>query len=105
MNNTYDSSLDAPRLTAQLQRVYDVMASGSWYTLREIAARTGDPEASISARLRDLRNGRQIGRAKWTPKYPVCRRRRGDPKLGIWEYALVVERPVVSEPVVQELPL
>lgn len=37
---------------------------------------TGAPEASASARLRDLR------RAGLT----VERRRRGDPKAGLWEY-------------------
>lgn len=31
------------------------MADGKWRTLQEISEITGDPEASVSARLRDLR--------------------------------------------------
>lgn len=46
---------DAARLGAQLRRVIACMSDGEWRTLREINAVTGDPEASISARLRDMR--------------------------------------------------
>ena len=51
---TYDPERDKARLTGQLERVYEVVKTG-WYTLAEIASQTGDPEGSISARLRDLR--------------------------------------------------
>jgi len=34
------------------------MSDGQWRTLGELSALTGDPEASISARLRDLRKPR-----------------------------------------------
>ncbi len=51
---TYDPARDKARLTRQLGRVYEVVKTG-WYTLAEIASQTGDPEGSISARLRDLR--------------------------------------------------
>lgn len=34
------------------------MRDGRWRTLREIAALTGAPEASVSARLRDARKGK-----------------------------------------------
>lgn len=42
---------------SQLSTVLDVMRDGGRRTLREIAARIGNdtPEASISARLRDIR--------------------------------------------------
>lgn len=56
------------------------MKDGSWHTLPEIAAGTGDPEASISARLRDLRKPR-FG------SYVVDRRRRSQ---GLFEYRLRV---------------
>jgi hypothetical protein len=53
--STYDRGLDLNRLNAQSRRVYDVMVKGDWMTLRMIADQTGDPEASVSARLRDFR--------------------------------------------------
>lgn len=46
---------DTKRLNAQAQRVWNVLSDGRWYSLSEIAAITHDPEASISARIRDLR--------------------------------------------------
>jgi len=53
--DTYQPSLDFTRLTGQLGRVFDAMKDGEWRTLRAISYITGDPEASVSARLRDLR--------------------------------------------------
>ena len=55
---TYDRPRDQIRLNAQTQRVFDLMKDGSWRTLDRIAMLTGDPEASVSARLRDLRKSR-----------------------------------------------
>jgi hypothetical protein len=52
---TFDPYLDEDRLNKQMRRVFAAMRDGKWRTLNEIAARTGDPEASISARLRDFR--------------------------------------------------
>ena len=37
-----------------IKAVYDVMKSGRWMTLAEIAFASGYPEASVSARIRDL---------------------------------------------------
>jgi uncharacterized protein (DUF2132 family) len=54
----YVPARDDQRLTDQLGRVWQVMASGSWQTLRQIAVATGDPEPSISAQLRHLRKPR-----------------------------------------------
>lgn len=45
----------APRLKRLLDRVQDVTADGAWHTLAELASRCQGAEASISARLRDLR--------------------------------------------------
>jgi hypothetical protein len=36
--------------------MHDGVIGGVWRTLRQIAAITGDPEASISTRLRDFNN-------------------------------------------------
>lgn len=74
---TFDPSKDGPRLNRQLRVVRDWMLERSgWYTLAEIARGTGEPEASVSARLRDLRK-RKFG------AYDVPRRRRS---VGLWEY-------------------
>ena len=55
---TYNSALDQERLGRQLDRVQALMADGQWRTLREIADAVGGSEASVSARLRDLRKAR-----------------------------------------------
>lgn len=58
---TYDRKRDLSRLNAQAARVYAVMQSGEWLSLydirKTICVNTGfkDPEASISARIRDFR--------------------------------------------------
>jgi len=46
---------DAARLRRQYDRVFAVMSDGQPHTLAEISKRTGDGEASVSARLRDMR--------------------------------------------------
>jgi len=53
--DTFDRAFDFARLNAQQSRVFNVMRDGKFRTLAEIHNLTGDPEASISARLRDLR--------------------------------------------------
>ena len=70
------TAADTPRLNAQLQRVQSLMEGGSWRTLAQIATYTGDPESSISARLRDLRKTK-FG------AWDVQRRHRTQ---GQWEY-------------------
>lgn len=55
---SYEGALDYARLNRQLRLVLDVMKDGQWRTLRRIAEVTREPEASISARLRDLRKER-----------------------------------------------
>ena len=81
---TYVSSLDRERLGEQLCRVIDTMADGKWRSLREIAAITDDPEASISARLRDCRK-------LWGTNALESNRRTGiDPKRGVWQYRVHV---------------
>lgn len=71
---TYRRDRDQARLAGQLARVADCLADGAWWTLATLAARTGDPEASVSARIRDLRKGRfggytvqadNVGRGTW----------------------------------------
>ena len=78
---TYEFQFDHSRLSGQVARVFAFMAFGYWHTLDEIAAATGDPCQSVSARLRDLRKPRFGG-------HTIDRRRRGDPKDGLFEYRL-----------------
>lgn len=77
--STFVESLDCDRLRHQLGRVRSLMLDGVWRTLAEISAVTGDPQASISARIRDLRKDRFGG-------YRVDRRRRAEAERGIFEY-------------------
>ncbi len=85
---TYEPKFDATRLRGEMARVYDTISGTRfgirrpWWTLAEIRDATGAPEASISARLRDLRKAR-FG------SHTVNRRRRGDPSKGVFEYQLL----------------
>jgi hypothetical protein len=56
--STYVHERDARRLAGQHCRVLAAMQDGLEHTLAELAKITRDPEASISARLRDLRKPR-----------------------------------------------
>lgn len=78
---TFNPATDLHRLNAQAHRVYEFMWARDWVTLAEIARVTGDPEASISARLRDLRKPKFGG-------FTVNRRKRTQ---GTWEYQLISE--------------
>jgi len=80
---TFEPDFDRDRLKKQLRRTYNVMKDGQWRTLIEIAQETGDQTQSISARLRDFRKAKFGG-------HEVNRRRRGEPKDGIFEYQLIV---------------
>lgn len=58
---TYDHDRDGERLGDQMRAVSDYMLvihRGDWVTLRAISYSVGAPEASVSARLRDLRKER-----------------------------------------------
>jgi hypothetical protein len=76
---TFDVNKDLVRLNAQATKVFSVMESGKWFSLRELSDQTNAPEASVSARLRDFRK----------PKFgahTVERQRRTN---GTWEYRLI----------------
>lgn len=76
------TALDAARLGRQLEAVRSLMLDGRWRTLGEVSAATGAPEASVSARLRDLRKPRNGA-------FSVDRRRR---TAGTWEYRVNQEQ-------------
>jgi hypothetical protein len=77
---TYQPELDYTRLSGQLGRVFDTMKDGEWRTLKAISYITGDPEASVSARLRDLRKQKFGGYIMETART----------KYGTWCYRLLV---------------
>lgn len=77
---TYSHDRDSARLGDQMAAVLSVMADGKWRTLADIASETNAPEASVSARLRDLRKPRFGGH---TVNREFLRR-------GLFRYQLVV---------------
>jgi hypothetical protein len=78
---TFDPARDGKRLEGQLAKVRKLMSKGFWYTLQEISLITEAPEASVSARLRDLkREGKESG--EFTIERRYVRR-------GLHEYRLV----------------
>lgn len=74
--STFDPVLDGERLGKQFDLIMGLMRDGRWRTLGEIADRTEQPQASISARLREARG----------KGHAVDKRRRGRPSDGLWEY-------------------
>ena len=76
---TYDRERDHVRLGAQAMRVWHVLLDEQWHTLSELSRRTGDPEASVSARIRDLRKAKFGGHEV----------ERDFVSRGLWRYRLV----------------
>jgi hypothetical protein len=81
--NTYDPEQDQSRLAVQLVAVREVMRDGRWRTLETISGLVGAPEASVSARLRDLRKARF---GSWTVE-----RRRIVAGAGLHEYRVTAK--------------
>ena len=86
--DTFERDADGKRLGKQLLAVRAAMIDGVWRTLDEISQATGFPQASISARLRDLRKAR-FGR------YDVERRRRTQ---ATFEYRVSSQKPMLRCP-------
>lgn len=81
----YDSARDNERLTGQIKRIFDLMKDGNFRTLADIERVTRDPQASISAQLRHLKKARFGG-------HGLEKRHRGEPKFGLYEYRLIVNK-------------
>lgn len=81
---TYEPKHDEIRLNGQLLAVYYIMRDGEWHTLAWIRDKVGKgSEASISARLRDLRKKRFGG-------HEIERRRKGSFDAGLFEYRMTI---------------
>lgn len=79
---TYEPAQDNARLSGQLRKVFLAMKDGGWWTLRDLARMARASEASVSARLRDLRKPRFGG---WeVERRRVC--------AGLYEYRLVIDQ-------------
>lgn len=94
---TYVAQFDEVRLGDQLRLVYRYMAGGVWRTLDEIAADLDIPQASASARLRDLRKAKNGG-------LTVERRHRGAATNGHYEYRIRLPNGFFPEKTSQQLP-
>lgn len=81
--DTFVPMIDHARLTGLLKRVYDIMSDGNWHRLAELAHRAQGSEASVSARIRDLRKEKFGG-------FQVDRKRHKTQK-GVWLYRLVTD--------------
>lgn len=78
---SFDRKRDGARLNKQAQEVFNVMADGRWHTLSDISGKTNHPEASVSARLRDLRK----------PKFGGFTVERQALSKGLWQYRMGAE--------------
>lgn len=76
--STFSRSRDGVRLNEQCQDVFNFLSDNCWHTLREAHERTGHPEASISARIRDLKKER-FGGFKISKRYI---------NNGLWQYKM-----------------
>ena len=87
--STFDPAKDLKRLKSQQGDVAWAMSDGKWHTLNHLAFRTGHPEASVSARLRDLRKPR------WGSNIIQRRRHLAG---ALWEYRLLKAESEGKEP-------
>ena len=78
---TYQASRDYTRLHGQLKAVFDLMSDQRWRTLSDIGMAVEGSEASLSARLRDLRK----------EKYGAHQIQRESVGGGLFRYRMVME--------------
>ena len=77
---TYQPEFDWTRLNRQARAVFECLVDGDWWTLERLHNATGEPEASISARIRDFRKARFGGHK--VERMRVCR--------GLYAYRMVL---------------
>lgn len=75
---TFSQKRDGARLQKQLEDVRRIMLDGQAHTLEAISRKTGHPQQSVSARIRDLRK----------PKFGGYRVFRQHVCAGLWKYRL-----------------
>jgi hypothetical protein len=75
---SFDARRDGQRLSNQLDKVRHWMKGGSWWTLEGLHVATGAPQASVSARIRDLRREGLTIERRYVER-------------GLWEYRVAPE--------------
>lgn len=87
----YEPEHDWQRLTTQHERVRDcaLLWPGQWFTMMELAERTGEPPGSVERQVRYLRADRFGG-------YTVEKRTRGNRDSGLYEYRVIPPKPPVQ---------
>jgi hypothetical protein len=83
---TYNAARDKHRLTSQALRIFRFMRESGYVSLKEIETATGDPQASISARIRSFKAAGH--------DYDKRLRAGSD---GTWEYKLFVNSSISLE--------
>lgn len=84
---TFDPVQDLERMGKQYYAVMCLVVDGQWRSLRQISDATGAPEASVSARLRDIR--KDYGAAAMEAK-------RAQEGKGTWLYRCHVRAKVAA---------
>lgn len=79
--DTIDQARDGGRLRRQYNDVFRAMSDGKEWTLARLSARTGHPEASISARIRDMRKEKFGGHT--VERRFIC--------AGLYSYRLIIK--------------
>jgi hypothetical protein len=75
---TFVQARDGERLGKQMTAVLGALGEGGWWTLEGLSRATGAPEASVSARIRDLKKAR-FGSHKIESQYV---------RRGLWQYRM-----------------
>lgn len=89
--DTIDADTDNDRLNTQLGKVYTALrhSDTDWWTLSMLARRVDASEASVSARLRDLRK-------PWWGEHTIEKRRAEGRLDGLWLYRMTSEKPLLD---------
>lgn len=96
-DGTFDGESQPDRVArmGQMDRLYEVMKSGEWFSLAQLSAATRDPEASCSANFRSFRKEKhgsfQMDREKVSGRsyrYRMGAKGAGTPQKRQWTEAL-----------------
>ena len=86
VGETYAKHLDETRLDTQIAKVYRMMKRSSWTSLAVLSTQCDCSEASVSARLRDLR------KPQWGGHDIDKKRMEG----GLWAYKMTSDKPLLD---------
>ena len=84
--STFNPERDGQRLGDQMLAVLAIMSTKQWFTLGQLSMLAAAPEASVSARIRDLRK----------PRFGGHTIEREYVRKGLWRYRLVEQEGVAA---------